>query len=202
MTLLNIEKMESGVVRFVVDSVGRLLAKDSRGRPCVIVENPSDNANSKGLKPDMPFVSVRAMNVTTPYGFLLDVFVDEEGRTCYRIPFKVQIRVTATGKGSFDIISEFKQRLEISSFRERLSSYTNGSALVDSGQLPHNFDMLQTDYEPSTPLILELAVDSILVDYDSSVIERVIADGILHYGEGDTRAVAIHLDEQTLNYRE
>ncbi|ACH88969.1 hypothetical protein ErPhphiEa104_gp055 [Erwinia phage phiEa104] len=202
MSLLNLEQIEDGVVKYAVETIGQLLAKDKNKRPFVIIENPSDNSNDKGLKPDMPFVSVRSIGVTTPYGFLLDVFVDEQGRTCYRIPFKVQIRVTATGKNSFSIISDFKQRLEISSLRARLTEYTGGAILVDSGQMPQNFDMLQTDYEPSTPLILELAVDSILVDYDSGVIERVIADGVLHYGEGDTQAVAIHLDEHTQDYRE
>lgn len=202
MALLDIEALEDGMVKLSLETVGHLLAKDRNKRPFVIVEYTSDNANDKAIKPDMPFISVRAVSVTAPYGFLLDVYVDSEGKTCYRIPFKVQVRITATGKKSWGIISEFKQRLEIPSCRSKLTSYTQGAVLVSSGEMPKNYDLLQTDYEPSTPLILDLAVDSILVDDESSVIERVIADGKLSYGKDDTQSIAIHLDEHTLDYRE
>ena len=160
---LETTQIENGVVKLLVDIIGHRLCKDKKGRPNVIVSYPSDNSNDKGLKPDQPFINVIVTNTTTPFGWLLDKYIDDEDRTCYQVAFQVNVMMTVHGKGSHDIITELKQRLEFDDNRDKLYKLT-GARLYDSGVLPNNYDYLNTDFEQCSPLIISLVLNSVVID--------------------------------------
>ncbi|QYA57532.1 hypothetical protein SARAHDANIELLE_116 [Hafnia phage vB_HpaM_SarahDanielle] len=193
---MNLEttEIENGLVRTLIQVIGHRLAKDTRGRPNVIVAFPTDKRNEKGLKPDQPFITVGVVNTATPYGWILDRFVDEDNVLCYRIAFQVTVQVVVYGKLAHNILTELKQRLEFNSTREIIQGET-GAVLVNTGELPNNFDYLSSDFENSAPLFLTLNVNSILKDPNGEIIERVIADGEYKYKYGDKAEYTIHLDE-------
>lgn len=166
------DNIETGLVRFCADIMSNRLSHDSNGRTNVI-----KSYGDKGLKPDLPFMTIGVVSADTPYGWLLDQYVNEHNQTCYVVAFKVPVMVTAYGKGSHSIVTEFKQRLESASNRDKIESLT-GARLLDSGDLPNNYDYLTTDFENSTPLIINLVYNSTLIDPESSYIERVIAEGV------------------------
>lgn len=173
-------QIENGLVKLLVDVIGHRLAKDNRGRPNVIVSYPSDNSNDKGLKPDQPFVTVYTTNATNPFGWILDKYIDDEDRTCYQIGFQISVRISVYGKGSHSIITELKQRLEFDDNRDALEQLT-GARLYDTGDMPNNYDYLNTDFEQYTPLTISLVMNSVLVDPNGGIIEKVILDGKLQY---------------------
>lgn len=193
---MNIEThlIENGLVKFLVDIIGHRLNSDKNGRPNVIVAYPSDNSNDKGLKPDQPYMSVYTVNADTPYGWLLGVYVDEEDKTCYQIAFRVNVRVTAHGKGSHSIITELKQRLEFAGNRDALEQFT-GARLSDTGELPNNYDYMNTDFEAESPLTISLVLNSVLVDPTGGIIEKVITDGSLYYSSDQpTPDIKLHIE--------
>ncbi|XAO54234.1 OHCU decarboxylase [Yersinia phage vB_YenM_P778] len=191
---LETNEIESGLVKLLVSLIGHRLSKDSNGRPNVVKAYTSDNTNDKGIKPDQPFVTVHVMTHNTPYGWLLDKYVDDKDQTCYRVAFQIPAMLTAFGKGSHSIITELKQRLEFDGARDNLERLT-GTRLLDTGNLPNNYDYLNTDFEQMTPLLISLVVNSVLVDKDGGLIERVIVDGELKYTLDQIPAeYEIHLD--------
>lgn len=193
---MNIETqaIENGIVKLLVDIIGHRLAQDKRGRPNVIVAYPSDNSNDKGLKPDQPFITVYTVNADTPFGWLLDTYIDDKDRTCYQIAFQINIRITAYGKGSHSIISELKQRLEFANNRDALEQHT-GARLYDTGVLPNNYDYMNTDFEAESPLTISLVLNSVLVDPSGGIIEKVILDGDLKYSYDQTIPdITLHIE--------
>lgn len=192
---LETNEVESGFVRLLADLMYHRLSKDKNGRANVIKAYPTDNSNDKGLKPDLPFMTVQVMSSSTPYGWLLDKYVDENDHICYVIAFRVPVVLTAFGKGAHSIITELKQRLEWDSTRNAIEKQT-GTRLLDSGDLPNNYDYLNTDFENSAPLICEVVCNSILVDTsEGGVIEEIITDGQLKYTYDQIPAeYEIHLD--------
>lgn len=178
-------QIENGLVKLLVDIIGHRLAHDNRGRPNVIVSYPSDNSNDKGLKPDQPFITVYSQNAGNPYGWVMDKYIDEEDRTCYQIAFRVNVMISVYGKGSHDIVTELKQRLEFDDNRDALEKLT-GSRLLDSGDMPNNYDYLNTDFEQYTPLMITLVMNSVLIDPSGGIIEKVILDGELRYSDLET----------------
>lgn len=186
--------IENGIVKLLVDIIGHRLAQDKRGRPNVIVAYPSDNSNDKGLKPDQPFVTVGVQTVTTPFGWLLDKYIDSEDRTCYQVAFNVGVMICAYGKGSHSIITELKQRLEFDNTRDRIEELT-GTRLYDTGLLPNNYDYLNTDHEQYTPLLISLVLNSVLIDPTGGIIEKVIVDGELKYSDLQTiPEITLHIE--------
>lgn len=177
--------IEDGVVKLLVDTIGHRLARDKNDRPYVIVAYPSDNSNDKGLKPDHPFVTVYVQNASNPFGWLLDKYIDEEDRTCYLIAFQINVMICAYGKGSHSIISEIKQRLEFDENRDSLEELT-GARLYDTGELPNNYAYMNTDFEQYSPLLISLVMNSVLIDPNGGIIEKVIVDGELKYSDLQT----------------
>lgn len=179
---LDTNEIETGMVKLLVDIMRHRLSTDANGRPNVIKAYPFDGSNEKGLKPEQPFMTVHVESTTTPYGWLLDRYVDDENHHCYVVAFKIPVVLTAYGRGSHNIITELKQRLEFDSTRNKIDTLT-GTRLLDSGYLPNNYDYMNTDYQPFTPLTIDLVCNSVMVDKsdEGGVIERIIADGQLVY---------------------
>lgn len=193
MSLETVE-IENGVVRFLVDVIGHRLARDQNGRPNVIVAYPGDNSNDKGLKPDHPFIATYVQSATTPFGWLLDKYVDDQDRVCYKVAFQVNVMIGAYGKGSHSIITELKQRLEFDDNRDLMEQLTK-ARLYDTGALPNNYDYMNTDFEPYTPLLISLVLNSVIVDPTGGIIEKVITDGQLKYSELQTiPEITIHIE--------
>ncbi|QFP93864.1 hypothetical protein [Pectobacterium phage Wc4-1] len=191
---LETSQIEEGMVRYLVEVIGHRLAKDNRGRPNAIVAYPSDNSVDKGLKPDQPFMTVCVVNATTPFGWLLDKYIDEEDRTCYKIAFQINVMLSAYGKGSHSIITELKQRMEFDENRDLISELT-GTRLYDSGMLPNNYDYLNTEFEQYSPLIISLVMNSVLIDPTGGIIEKVITDGQLKYSDLQTiPEITLHIE--------
>ncbi len=191
---LETKEIENGLVKLLVHIIGERLAKDKNGRPNVIVTYPSDNSNDKGLKPDQPFISLYVQNTTTPYGWLLDKYIDELDRTCYVIAMQVNVMVSCHGKDSHGIITELKQRLEFDDNRDLLENMT-GTRLSDTGAMPNNYDYLNTDNEQFTPLLISLVVNSVIIDPTGGIIEKVIVDGQLKYSELQTiPEITLHIE--------
>lgn len=191
---LETTQVENGVVKLLVEIIGDRLAKDDRGRPNVIVAYPSDNSNDKGNKPDQPFVTVYVQNTLTPFGWLLDKYIDEQDRTCYLVAMQVNVMLSCYGKGSHSIITELKQRLEFDDNRDLLEQLT-GARLSDTGSLPNNYDYLNTDHEQYTPLLISLVLNSVIIDPTGGIIEKVILDGQLKYSELQTiPEITLHIE--------
>ncbi|AZV02271.1 hypothetical protein Arno18_85 [Pectobacterium phage Arno18] len=191
---LETSQIEEGMVRYLVEVIGHRLAKDNRGRPNAIVAYPSDNSVDKGLKPDQPFMTVYVVNATTPFGWLLDKYIDEEDRTCYKVAFQISVMLSAYGKGSHSIITELKQRMEFDENRDLISELT-GTRLYDSGMLPNNYDYLNTEFEQYSPLIISLVMNSVLIDPTGGIIEKVITDGQLKYSDLQTiPEITLHIE--------
>ncbi|URY12521.1 hypothetical protein [Shigella phage ESh20] len=190
---LETAELEKGIVRVLVDVIGHRLARDKNNRPNVIRAYPSDNSNDKGLKPDQPFITVYCQDATTPYGWVLDKFVEDDV-VCYRIAFQIPVLITVNGKGAHSIMLELKQRLEMSTTRDYLADMT-GASVLDTGTIPNDYTYLNTDFENSAPLVVTLVKNSVLKDERGSIIERVIVDGELVYEEGqEPPEYTIHLD--------
>lgn len=190
---LETAELEKGIVRTLVDVIGHRLARDKNNRPNVIRAYPSDNSNDKGLKPDQPFITVYCQDATTPYGWVLDKFVEDDV-VCYRIAFQIPVLITVNGKGAHSIMLELKQRLEMSSTRDLLLGQT-GATVLDTGAIPNDYTYLNTDFENSAPLVVTLVMNSVLKDERGGIIERVIVDGELVYEEGqEPPEYTIHLD--------
>lgn len=186
--------IENGLVKLLVQIIGDRLARDSNGRPNVIVSYPSDGSNDKGLKPDQPFVTVYTQNVLTPFGWLLDKYVDDQDRVCYKVAFQVNMLLSAYGKGSHSIITELKQRLEFDDNRDLIEQLT-GARLFDTGSLPNNYDYLNTDFEQYTPLLISLVLNSVIIDPTGGIIEKIITDGQLIYSELQTTPeITLHIE--------
>lgn len=191
---LETTEIENGIVKLLVQTIGDRLAKDPKGRPYVIVAYPSDNTNDKGLKPDHPFITVYVQNTQTPYGWLLDKYIDELDRTCYVVAMQVNVMVSCYGKDSHGIITEIKQRLEFDDNRDLLEQLT-GARLLDTGSMPNNYDYLNTDHEQFTPLLISLALNSVIIDPTGGIIEKVILDGELKYSELQTiPEITLHIE--------
>lgn len=190
---LETAELEKGIVRTLVDVIGHRLARDKNNRPNVIRAYPSDNSNDKGLKPDQPFITVYCQDATTPYGWVLDKFVEDDV-VCYRIAFQIPVLITVNGKGAHSIMLELKQRLEMSTTRDLLAQET-GASVLDTGAIPNDYTYLNTDFENSAPLVVTLVMNSVLKDERGGIIERVIVDGELVYEEGqEPPEYTIHLD--------
>ena len=190
---LETAELEKGIVRTLVTIIGHRLARDKNNRPNVIRAYPSDNSNDKGLKPDQPFITVYCQDATTPYGWVLDKFVEDDV-VCYRIAFQIPVLITVNGKGAHSIMLELKQRLEMSSTRDLLAEET-GASVLDTGAIPNDYTYLNTDFENSAPLVVTLVKNSVLKDERGSIIERVIVDGELVYEKGqEPPEYTIHLD--------
>ena len=190
---LETAELEKGIVRVLVDVIGHRLARDKNNRPNVIRAYPSDNSNDKGLKPDQPFITVYCQDATTPYGWVLDKFVEDDV-VCYRIAFQIPVLITVNGKGAHSIMLELKQRLEMSTTRDLLAQET-GASVLDTGAIPNDYTYLNTDFENSAPLVVTLVKNSVLKDEHGSIIEHVIVDGELVYEEGqEPPEYTIHLD--------
>ncbi|EJM9730775.1 hypothetical protein [Shigella phage ESh22] len=190
---LETAELEKGIVRTLVDVIGHRLARDKNNRPNVIRAYPSDNSNDKGLKPDQPFITVYCQDATTPYGWVLDKFVEDDV-VCYRIAFQIPVLITVNGKGAHSIMLELKQRLEMSTTRDLLAQET-GASVLDTGAIPNDYTYLNTDFENSAPLVVTLVKNSVLKDEHGSIIEHVIVDGELVYEEGqEPPEYTIHLD--------
>lgn len=190
---LETAELEKGIVRTLVDVIGHRLARDKNNRPNVIRAYPSDNSNDKGLKPDQPFITVYCQDATTPYGWVLDKFVEDDV-VCYRIAFQIPVLITVNGKGAHSIMLELKQRLEMSTTRDLLAQET-GASVLDTGAIPNDYTYLNTDFENSAPLVVTLVKNSVLKDERGSIIERIIVDGELVYEEGqEPPEYTIHLD--------
>lgn len=190
---LETAELEKGIVRTLVDVIGHRLARDKNNRPNVIRAYPSDNSNDKGLKPDQPFITVYCQDATTPYGWVLDKFVEDDV-VCYRIAFQIPVLITVNGKGAHSIMLELKQRLEMSSTRDLLLEQT-GATVLDTGAIPNDYTYLNTDFENSAPLVVTLVMNSVLKDERGGIIERVIVDGEFVYEEGqEPPEYTIHLD--------
>ncbi|EIH6462443.1 hypothetical protein BHO26_000239 [Shigella flexneri] len=190
---LETAELEKGIVRTLVDVIGHRLARDKNNRPNVIRAYPSDNSNDKGLKPDQPFITVYCQDATTPYGWVLDKFVEDDV-VCYRIAFQIPVLITVNGKGAHSIMLELKQRLEMSTTRDLLAQET-GASVLDTGAIPNDYTYLNTDFENSAPLVVTLVKNSVLKDEHGSIIEHVIVDGELIYEEGqEPPEYTIHLD--------
>lgn len=190
---LETSELEKGLVRTLVDVIGHRLARDKNNRPNVIRAYPSDNSNDKGLKPDQPFITVYCQDAATPYGWVLDKFVENDV-VCYRIAFQIPVLITVNGKGAHSIMLELKQRLEMSSVRDLILEET-GATVLDTGAIPNDYTYLNTDFENSAPLVVTLVKNSVLKDERGSIIERVIVDGELVYEEGqEPPEYTIHLD--------
>lgn len=195
---LETSNLERGVVKTLVDVIGHRLARDSNNRPNVIRAYPSDNANDKGLKPNQPFIVVHCQDAITPYGWVMDKFVEDD-IVCYRVAFQIPTLVTVNGKGAHDIMLELKQRLEMSTTREFLFQNT-GTSILDTGSIPNDYTYLNTDYENSAPLVITLVTSSVIKDPLGELIERVVADGELVYKEGqEPPEFMIHLDVNNKN---
>nr|DAN14608.1 MAG TPA: hypothetical protein [Caudoviricetes sp.] len=191
--LLDTQEIERGVVRLLVDVIGHRLARDKNNRPNVIRSYPSDNSNDKGLKPDQPFITVYCQSADTPYGWLLDKFVENDVVN-YKIAFQIPVLITVNGKGAHSIMLELKQRFELSSTRDMLVKET-GATLLDTGDIPNDYTYLNTDFENSAPLVISVVKNSILTDEHTSIIENVIADGELVYERTqEPPEYTIHLD--------
>lgn len=190
---LETAELEKGIVRTLVDVIGHRLARDKNNRPNVIRAYPSDNSNDKGLKPNQPFITVYCQDAVTPYGWVLDKFVEDDV-VCYRIAFQIPVLITVNGKGAHSIMLELKQRLEMSTTRDLLAEMT-GATVLDTGAIPNDYTYLNTDFENSAPLVVTLVKNSVLKDERGSIIERIIADGELVYEEGqEPPEYTIHLD--------
>lgn len=190
---LETAELEKGIVRTLVDVIGHRLARDKNNRPNVIRAYPSDNSNDKGLKPAQPFITVYCQDATTPYGWVLDKFVEDDV-VCYRIAFQIPVLITVNGKGAHSIMLELKQRLEMSTTRDLLAQET-GASVLDTGAIPNDYTYLNTDFENSAPLVVTLVKNSVLKDEHGSIIEHVIVDGELVYEEGqEPPEYTIHLD--------
>ena len=190
---LETAELEKGIVRTLVDVIGHRLARDKNNRPNVIRAYPSDNSNDKGLKPDQPFITVYCQDATTPYGWVLDKFVEDDV-VCYRIAFQIPVLITVNGKGAHSIMLELKQRLEMSSTSDLLLEQT-GATVLDTGAIPNDYTYLNTDFENSAPLVVTLVMNSVLKDERGGIIERVIVDGEFVYEEGqEPPEYTIHLD--------
>lgn len=190
---LETAELEKGIVRTLVDVIGHRLARDKNNRPNVIRAYPSDNSNDKGLKPDQPFITVYCQDATTPYGWVLDKFVEDDV-VCYRIAFQIPVLITVNGKGAHSIMLELKQRLEMSTTRDLLAQET-GASVLDTGAIPNDYTYLNTDFENSAPLVVTLVMNSVLKDERGGIIERIIVDGELVYEEGqEPPEYTIHLD--------
>lgn len=190
---LETAELEKGIVRTLVDVIGHRLARDKNNRPNVIRAYPSDNSNDKGLKPDQPFITVYCQDATTPYGWVLDKFVEDDV-VCYRIAFQIPVLITVNGKGAHSIMLELKQRLEMSTTRDLLAQET-GATVLDTGAIPNDYTYLNTDFENSAPLVVTLVMNSVLKDERGGIIERIIVDGELVYEEGqEPPEYTIHLD--------
>lgn len=191
---LETAQLENGVVKLLVELIGHRLAKDENGRPNVIVAYPSDNSNDKGLKPDQPFITAYVQQTLTPYGWLLDKYIDDQDRTCYLVAMQVNVMLSCYGKGSHAIVTELKQRLEFDDNRDLLEQLT-GARLSDSGAMPNNYDYLNTDHEQYTPLLISLVLNSVVVDPTGGIIEKVILDGQLKYSESDPiPEITLHIE--------
>lgn len=191
---LETTEVENGLVKLLVEIIGHRLARDANGRPNVIVAYPSDDASEKGLKPDQPFICLYVNGVTTPFGWLLDKYIDEEDRTCYKVAMLVSVMIGAYGKGSHSIITELKQRLEFDQNRDLLEELTQ-TRLYSTGALPNNYDYLNTDFEQYSPLQISLALNSVVIDPTGGIIEKVITDGELNYSELQTiPEITLHIE--------
>lgn len=191
---LETTQIENGVVKLLVHVIGHRLSQDKNGRPNVIVAYPSDNSNDKGLKPDLPFITAYVQNTLSPYGWLLDKYIDDQDRTCYVVAFQVNVMLSAYGKGSHGIITELKQRLEFDDNRDLLEQLT-GARLFDTGAMPNNYDYLNTDHEQYTPLLISLVLNSVIIDPTGGIIEKVILDGQLKYSDIQTiPEITLHIE--------
>lgn len=190
---LETSELEKGIVRTLVPIIGHRLARDANNRPNVIRAYPSDNSNDKGLKPNQPFITVLCQQATTPYGWVLEKFVEDDV-VCYKVAFQIPVLITVSGKGAHNIALELKQRFEMSTTRDLLLSET-GTSLLDTGAMPKDYTYLNTDYENSAPLVITLVANSVIKDPLGELIDRVIVDGELVYEEGqEPPEYTIHLD--------
>lgn len=199
--MFDLDELERGTVRAVRTLIGHRLSKNSNGLANVIREytsaynNPKD-ANEKGNMPDYPYASIHCFYVATEGTWLLDIYQDiVDGKAVYVIPFQAFLDVTIHGRGCHSIATELKHRLEIEGYRDLFDTESK-STLVDTGELPNNYDFMSTDYAPSTPLSFRVRVNSYFKDEDeaTSFIERVIADGMLYRYKDDPNPIPVHID--------
>lgn len=178
---LDIKGVQLGLIKLTRDLIGHRLSSIPAGngetKPSVI------KARSGGNKPNFPYATIDYTGLIPEGRHYRDSYINEDGNEVREFDTSVRYLIQISSGVDDDpnsIMSELRSRILTSQGERLITEYLLGSSLLKINE-PRFFDsLLNTDFEETVTMTIDLSMRDFIVDDTTGYIEQVEVEGNLY----------------------
>lgn len=171
--MIDYDGFYKSLIETIADTVGCSLSTINTGtgtRPSVIRER------TNAPRPDATFITVDIDRTWTPSGWLLDQKLNADNNPEYTIMLAMQTVIKGYGRDSTQILQSLSSYMTLPNLRNRIKEST-GASISSQGEVRSIPQILSTDYEERSEIIVRWLIHDTLIDLTNNCAEEV-PDGI------------------------
>jgi len=127
-------------------------------------------------RPNTTFITVDVEDTWLPSGWLLDERLNDDNNPEYTILLEMQTVIRCYGKDATQILQGLTSYMTLPNFRARMKDST-GASISSQGNVRSIPQILSTDYEERSEIIVRWLIHDTLIDLTNNCAEEV-PDGI------------------------